>query len=38
VKQTVSWVSLMWMREGDSWRLIDVRIISEAGLKRRGRR
>jgi len=37
-KQTVSWVSLMWMREGDSWRLIDVRIISEAGLKQRGRR
>lgn len=33
--QYISWVSLMWIREGGQWRLMDVQILSETKLRGR---
>ena len=33
--QRISWVSLMWIREGGRWLLADVQILSDAKLRSR---
>jgi hypothetical protein len=34
-EQRVSWISLMWMRDGGQWRLMDVQLLSDAKLRAR---
>ena len=31
--QSISWISLMWIREGGQWRLMDVQILSDAKMR-----
>ncbi len=33
--QYISWVSLMWIREGGQWRLMDVQLLSDGQLRQR---